>query len=284
MKFGIMLGFACNAHCEHCTTSSGPGNKTHLTDFEKSKIASFFNENAKQIHKVVFSGGEPFLYIDDINQILTSFTSISSDFQVEVITNAIFASSAEKCAKEFSRLKMVNSVIISYDEFHSPFCSQQNILTLVKYCKENNINVCASVTKGSYKAIEYVKLFSDLNVESQVTDFKYTGRGALLTKKYFNDAIQPNSDILDSKCPLINTVNYFPGKGFSFCCGHLMFNMEYNSPIKRFAFDSYADMISSHLYQELKNHNFSEILAKIKCPTTYTSVCDICQHFYEETM
>ncbi len=68
----IVPGNFCNLRCTHCVNDSGPDRSDLLSQSEIEKIAVELNTFRPSL--ILFTGGEPTLHIDPINELLKRLT------------------------------------------------------------------------------------------------------------------------------------------------------------------------------------------------------------------
>ncbi len=135
----------CNLHCAHCFVN-------RLTvklnsDDAKKLILSCKNSPESQIDKIGFSGGEPFLALDFMTDVIKC--ARENDFMFDqIMTNGVWWNSKEELYKALTKIKEAGydgKIGISYDNFHG-----QNYEKIRTFCSavnetfgEENINIQA---------------------------------------------------------------------------------------------------------------------------------------------
>lgn len=123
----------CNLHCAHCFV-----NRTSLKlniDDAKSLILSCKQSESSQIDKIGFSGGEPFLYLDFLTEIIKF--SREQDFMFDqIMTNGDWWKDEANLRKTLQKIYDAGydgKIGVSYDNFHAQkferiqtFCSVVN--------------------------------------------------------------------------------------------------------------------------------------------------------------
>lgn len=116
----------CNASCAHCIVESGPQRKGRMS----LDLASNLIQGARDVPRlrtVVFSGGESFIYLDDV---LTLCERAREEGMVtRIISNAYWAKSPEMAARMLERLgeAAVDQLVISFGEFHREFIPAERV-------------------------------------------------------------------------------------------------------------------------------------------------------------
>ena len=105
----------CNLHCEHCYVSRSSQN-LDVHDAQKC-----LESCTPQIEKIGFTGGEPFLFLDFILQIVK--TSIQKEFLFDrIMTNGLWWQNVEQLQKNLQALYdsgFDGKIGLSFDSFHS---------------------------------------------------------------------------------------------------------------------------------------------------------------------
>ncbi len=154
----------CNLHCAHCFVN-------RLTvklnaDDAKNLILSCKNSPESQIDRIGFSGGEPFLALDFMTQVIKC--ARENDFMFDqIMTNGVWWNSKEELTETLLKIKEAGydgKFGISYDNFHG-----QNYEKIRTFCAsvneifgEENINIQA-VADPLLSDEESDKLETELN-------------------------------------------------------------------------------------------------------------------------
>jgi organic radical activating enzyme len=278
--FHVLPGLFCNLSCGHCGSSSSPKEKYRLTQEELKAIASALKIFSPK--KLLFTGGEPTFHIDEINEIISNHPDLEK-CSVQITTNGWFAKQEARISKVLNRFVKLDSVQLSYDQFHKSKLESENIYHLSEYCSKNNIkfNISVSVSDPS----ELV-LVSQLKQETKVpvifNKIEACGR-AKETEVQFRYPIF-ESRVLGEKCPNINTLNYICGRGFTICCSNLIFNQHKGN----FANLSLNEYLSSEFHQEMKTKTFQQMLdergiSKATLRPEHSSACQLCEYAHTQS-
>jgi hypothetical protein len=122
---GIYLTNKCNIECRHCCVNSGPAQSSHLAiDQLLPQIAGAVKAGiVKAVH---ISGGEPFLYQNDLRRIAE--VGRLERIPVAVNTNAFWAIRAEAAQRLLESLPGVTQLIISADDYHEEHLSMDCVV------------------------------------------------------------------------------------------------------------------------------------------------------------
>lgn len=148
---------ACNLHCAHCFVSRTP-NKLNIQDAKKFILSC----KDSSIDKVGFSGGEPFLYLDFLCEIIK--TTVENDMMFDrIMTNGVWwkdeADLTEKLTKVYDA-GFDGKIGLSFDSFHN-----QNVEEVVTFIKK------VHEVFGDGSAVEIQSVISE-NPEDKILDFE----------------------------------------------------------------------------------------------------------------
>ena len=117
-KIEFVVTYACTGRCKHCSegehTDCGEGIDAQVAADSVRKIAAVYD-----IKTVMTFGGEPLLYTDAVEQIMTAAKELNIPKR-QVITNGYFSKNVDKIREVAQRLAAcgVNDLLLSVDAFH----------------------------------------------------------------------------------------------------------------------------------------------------------------------
>ena len=117
-KIEFVVTYACTGRCKHCSegdhTSCGERIDPQIAADAVRKIAAEYD-----IKTVMTFGGEPLLYPDVVERIMTAAKELNIPTR-QVITNGYFSKNADKIRDVAERLAAcgVNDLLLSVDDFH----------------------------------------------------------------------------------------------------------------------------------------------------------------------
>ncbi|HOJ85645.1 MAG TPA: radical SAM protein [Elusimicrobiales bacterium] len=271
-KITILVGNKCNYKCSHCLFSSNV--KDYVDDF--STLISEIN--LRDVNKLLFVGGEPTLYIKEINKILSKIKNLGKK-EIIITTNGWFASDISKTEKTLKSFIKLNSVQMSYDRFHMEFSTLKKLKTLYNACLNLKKDFSVILSISNIKDLIILKKLNDIGSFRVGIQKVYRMGSAFKNQIYFKETL--NKNFILRKCPLIknNEIIYIRGKGFSFCCSNLFFSRESLVVYKNINF-----LMRSELFNILKKYNFREMANKYKINIKYNNVnneCDICEEIWK---
>ncbi|MBI4403096.1 MAG: hypothetical protein HY537_02990, partial [Deltaproteobacteria bacterium] len=87
-------------------------------------------------------------------------------------------------------------------------------------------------------------------------------------------------ECLSGTCPSLERkpekIVYFPHRGFTFCCGPLVFDAPSHS---LFASD-YEKIVNLPMYQDFKTCKFSDFLQPTEKSLSFSDRCDVCRYLF----
>ncbi len=112
--------YDCPISCKYCVTRSGPDGGPFLdASFMKEVITTL--DDLLGLSLVVFTGGEPFLKLRDVEAAITF--SRARNISTRIVTNAFWATSASAARRILGRLKEkgLSEINFSCDDLHQEF-------------------------------------------------------------------------------------------------------------------------------------------------------------------
>jgi len=275
-KLAVSLGFTCDFKCEHC--ANGFEKPCSLTPAEKKSIVSVINKY--KIRKLHFIGGEPTLYLRDINEIVRGIND-KKNSSVVITTNGGFAKSVEKATSILKKIPLLKKVQLSYDKFHAKFMPLSGVANV--HSAAINLGLEFGVLFSIQNPLD-MALISELR---KIGDFpimmqKVLPQGSAATNNAaYNNHMVFDKKVLKEKCPERNDMVYICGKGFTFCCSALVFNLKLHDAI----FKNPEEMFKSALLRQLKDNNFGALMKKHRVSSDtlmplHSSVCNLCEHIF----
>ncbi len=273
---GVTLGYDCNFRCAHCVVSDKQ--KPSVSDKEIALLVKTIHQY--KVGSLLFVGGEPTLFVDAANKILSGLTNLP-DISVRLTTNGGFADSKEAALKVLGAFLKLNRVQLSYDKFHAKFLPPKNINNLYLACKSIGVGFHVVVTIGGPLDL---LLLGEIKKQGK---FKVVVQKVLPLGEALKNGIDyayPSFDpaVLDKRCPNIGSLMYMPGQGFTVCCSSLVFN----GRTKGFLHKTAAAHLRSRFYKELSAFTFSELLKKRnihieKIEPKHSSMCNLCELIFK---
>ena len=250
--------------------------QSKLSADESRRVARDINQSTN-IKTVCFEAGEPTLYLDTIVDIQSQINR--SGIQFTMVTNGFW----HRKADEILNTIRINKVIISFDDFHAKFISLGQIQKLVKKLKAKNIGVkIRSVYSNREDLLRYSKMALELDVVLETGRLSLGGRAKNLeTERTYVSNLSPQANYYtQSACPAFYSddstgITYVPQKGYSICCGELLFNQDHN----HISASSIQEALNLNFTKTLKNSTQSEIFTELGLnpkAVDATTRCDTC--------
>jgi organic radical activating enzyme len=269
----IEVGNKCTMACSHCANESNPKRTEKLTSSEQLQLIE--DINCYKPNKIIFTGGEPFLYIDIINNIINN---ISKEIRISITTNGFFATNIGSIENELSSIVRLNQLQLSFDSYHSCQLNEKKPELLKQYCQTQNIEFCivTAISKPSQLCLSNdLQRKYECKVIFQCVEA--SGR-ARKTHSQFQYSVFDRS-VLAKKCPNSNgDINYVCGKGYSICCSNVCYNIA-----KREYFSNSISKLSNNIF--LKEVSNLTMLERMKNNSTnienyepyLSSPCSLCE-------
>jgi len=273
----IVPGYKCNYTCDHCGNDSGPTADLKLSENEISLLKGEIVKHAPGM--LLFTGGEPTLHIDIINELIEVHPSLDSA-KIQITTNGWYAQSETKIESILSQFRKLDSVQISYDVFHGSKLTREGIESLIRYCDsksiEHNLSVCLTEPMD---LLEIKDSIQNLNTNISYQKVQASGRAKKSENFYRNPNFDPS--VLETKCPNLEQISYICGRGFSTCCSNLMFN----TTVPGMHHMTISDHLNSDFFNTLNTNTFKQLIERKKAEdivlNQYNSLpCNLCESIH----
>lgn len=133
-EFGLQFTNKCNLKCKHCGFRSGPNGKTGPS---LKWCLEFVNQlSNNNFSKLMITGGEPFLRMEDLLQLLSNATD--KGLKTEVTTNGYWGTTKESASTILKRLvdSGLSALTISVDKIHQEHVPGDSLLNIVNILKD----------------------------------------------------------------------------------------------------------------------------------------------------
>lgn len=215
----IMPTWECDIVCHHCVFSSSPSLKGRLPIGHACRAIA---DVARTTHakRVTVSGGESFLDIDYLAAIAKASREAGLAFRV--VTNASFARDSDTAESAIGRISQIGleTVGISWDQFHARFINPERIRNAIRACRKLQVGVRLTVvvTKSSDFA-SALEALGDEAFELQVTQVKCLPVGRAEKKVGIDDFLPPAPGDLGRACRSdFDTLSLTPDGAVFPCC------------------------------------------------------------------
>lgn len=271
----ITVGYRCNFKCKHCIVADKKPLRLAPSEIQMlSELGRVWS-----IKNVLFVGGEPTLYIDDINRILSGFPSVDRP-RVTITTNGHFASSISGATRVLSKFTYLDAVQLSYDRYHKEFLPIERCSWLYRACQRLGKTFSVILTIQSPMDLALIGQFKGM--EGVSVGIQKVHPTPTLSSKVLKE-IYPEFDrsVLRKRCPNLGKMVYLCGEGFSTCCSYLTRGKQ----VEKFIHPSILKHRKSWFYKLISKHSFGAIARKlgieeIGMMPERSSPCVLCEHIF----
>jgi len=271
----ITLGYRCNFNCAHCI--AGDKREMGLTAAEISLAVAAVREH--RIKHVLFIGGEPTLYLDEMRDIISRLSGLGVEYRMT--TNGHFASTIEAAQEILSSIPELAVVNISCDKQHEKFLPESHMRNLYAACKKMGIAFRAILSLSSPMDLVLLKKLKALG-DFPVLPQKMLPMGS--AKKNQLGYSHPSFDegVWRKICPNRGIIVYMCGQGFTTCCAAPAFY----SKSGRIVHPTLGGHMASEFYGLVSNFNLGGIaerlgLTGIETAPEDSSPCVLCEKLFK---
>ena len=212
-KIEFVVTYACTGRCKHCSegdhSSCGERIDPQIAAYAVRKIAAEYD-----IKTVMTFGGEPLLYTDAVERIMTAAKELNIPKR-QVITNGYFSKYADRIREVAERLAAcgVNDLLLSVDAFHQETIPLDVVKRFASETKKCGIPIrlrpawlvsTADDNPYNRKTREILDGFADMNLPVGEGNVIFPEGNALRNlSEYFTDTLPENpyaEDPRDVRC------------------------------------------------------------------------------------
>ena len=206
-KIEFVVTYACTGRCKHCSegehTSCGEHIDSQIAADAVRKIASEYD-----IKTVMTFGGEPLLYPDAVERIMTAAKELNIPTR-QVITNGYFSKNADRIREVAEQRAAcgVNDLLLSVDAFHQETIPLDMVKRFAAEAKGCGIPIRlqpawlrSSVDDNIYnrKTREILAGFADMGISANEGNIIFPEGNALkYLAEYFTDSLPENPYVED---------------------------------------------------------------------------------------
>jgi len=174
----------CNIRCDFCAPECDPKYKEYLKSKDMIKIFSDL-ESQMEISLVVFTGGEPMLFKNEIIETIKYIKKISPKTNLRIVTNGFWASSFKSSKITITELISagISELNISVDDFHQKYISEKNIKNIVFNAREFGLRVL--LAHKSYPNSKSDKEYYENLLGSEITHIRESTKDNLSKETIF---------------------------------------------------------------------------------------------------
>ena len=189
----IAFGYStrCNIRCAHCVAADARPDNTKM-ELAQAK-ESIRDMAAAGVTGISFTAGEPFLYFDDLLELIDLCREQS--IYTRIVTNSFWATTAEQARQRLDRLKQngLCQLRLSYSRWHQQHVPRHNILNAVNGCQQAGIDYFVSfVTDFSKEDEDYEQFLRDHTLKFFPEPVIYAGRADSFKRKALCTDYQDN--------------------------------------------------------------------------------------------
>lgn len=281
----------CNAACKHCCFSCSPTKQEELTNDEIDKIVSYAKNN-KNITEFSISGGEPFLNEKLVCRLIKELADVGKN--VTCITNGYWAKTIDIAKRKLQKLEKLglNTLTISYDDYHSEYIDVQNIKNLLIASRTTHIHYALNMAVSNQdQGNDIIQQLGTATLGIPVTKYPVVPVGS--AKKYINeeDYICEVTIDDDLRCPSsTNFVIHHDGYAYP-CCSPAVFetvlkvgNIRTNS-LEELDFNLRNNLIFFIMKKEGLRwfiDKYKQYNPNFELHDKYVSVCHICKDIFKD--
>ncbi|MBI5978594.1 radical SAM/SPASM domain-containing protein [Clostridium perfringens] len=285
----IVMTDKCTASCKHCCFSCTPKNDNKISSNNINKLIDELILR-DDIYNIFFTGGEPFLYYEDLKKYFKRINENGKS--VGVFTNAFWCNTKQNTIKYLTELREVGLRILrtSIDFFHLEYINLENYRNLLEAANELDIivHVNVSVTKETIgKTEEYLKLLGASKLNASFTFSPMLPVGAC-KNNIANDDYIYSKTINNKFCSYSGVLSISYDGTIKPCCSPVANEIPFNfgnikectisEGIENIKNDSIIKIITTEGFDkiiELLNKNRSKVKLE-----SCIDVCDLCREIF----
>ena len=203
------MTYACTGRCKHCSegdhSSCGERIDPEIAADAVRKISAEYD-----IKTVMTFGGEPLLYTDAVERIMTAAKELNIPRR-QVITNGYFSKNVDKMAEVAERLAAcgVNDLLLSVDAFHQETIPLDVVKQFAAEAKKCGIPIrlqpawlrsVADDNPYNQKTREILGSFADMEIPANEGNIIFPEGNALRNlSEYFTDTLPENPYVEDPR-------------------------------------------------------------------------------------
>ncbi len=190
-KLAFGYSTRCNLSCEHCVaTEDIPDSGNMGLERAKEIIVELGRAN---VGGVSFSAGEPFLYFDEIVELVKLCREVG--IYTRVVTNSFWAKTAEASDRLVAELKQngLCQLRLSFSRWHQKSVARDNVLNAARSCQKVSLNYFVSfVTDFSKEDDPYEQFLRDHQLTFFPESIIYAGRAKSFPRRDISTDYQTN--------------------------------------------------------------------------------------------
>lgn len=275
----VLVGYRCNFRCSHCIVAGKE--QRELSNQEVSMLRGLLVSFKPEA--LLFIGGEPTLYIEKINTVLLGGI-VAPETVVVITTNGHFASSLSSAISTLKSFSRLDSVQLSYDNFHKKYISLRHVSNLREACETLGLNFAVLISIRSPLDLVLLRELKSVGIadrQIRVQGIHLIGAAAANEIGYEYPSF--NESTLARKCESLGNMVYLCGEGFTSCCSYLAFE-EQN---RNYVHQTIEAHLTSKFYHLVSKYTFGELLEMVGLSREvllpeHSHLCALCARIFNE--
>jgi len=282
-----MVTDKCNTQCDICYLSCSPRSNDKLSVDDSLNFIRQALE-IDTIDSVAVTGGEPFLYLDEL--ITITQTAHEYGFSVTCGTNGFWATNEAATNRILNDLSEagLTSLTISVDEFHQHFIPISCIRNIMRAANEISLNVrISSITTKTSKQLSDIRMMIGDEVNSfEINDYPCLPIGNAL-KKMESHEFTYSSFVFPDRCFSENALTIKPDGSVYPCLltPALYLGNAYESNLIDIVRNFYDNQFC-RIFERFGYEWFVQVIKNNGLPIAlkdnYVSLCDLCHTIFEK--
>lgn len=190
-KLAFGYSTSCNIRCGHCVAE---GNIPANSKMDHNKAKELIVEMAHAgVAGISFSAGEPFLYINDIIELIKLCSQ--NGIYTRIVTNSFWAETSEAADSLVAELKEngLCQLRLSYSKWHQENVSRNNVLNAARSCRKAGLDYFISfITDFSEEDEEYEQFLRSNRLTFFPEPVIYAGRAESFKRRNIQTDYQAN--------------------------------------------------------------------------------------------
>jgi len=136
--FSLFYTYRCNIKCAHCSFNCGPGRTEKMDVNEAKALLKAASSLGKRL--VSLSGGEIFLYYDELSELVAYGAGLG--MEVVVDTNGYWGKNPDDAKEKLGKLANIGlkRILVSADTFHQQFVPLASVFNIIRAARELGID------------------------------------------------------------------------------------------------------------------------------------------------
>lgn len=217
-QISVILTNKCTANCDICCYSCSTKENEKLSFSEIENILNTVTQN-NSISHLNISGGEPFLYLDDLYKIVEMAHKMK--LTISCVTNGFWCNDHDKTYEVIHMLKQLGLDVLytSYDMYHSKYVTADKLKLLFDVCKECHLDVQLNLMQLEQYSTFTSELFHQLGYSLYGIKIHYI---PICNAGAAKDNIEPDAfhkkNVNELQCVFTNTMNVMSNGNVYPCC------------------------------------------------------------------